>query len=119
MIKLKHTDGPWVIKGPSVTKDYAIINDEKYIIAESFQQVDKNKYIDSEANAQLISAAPEMLDDKIKDFVELGPWLSAALSDSKPCDEFKQVINKWFERFDTIEKATGKKIEDILNNQSS
>jgi hypothetical protein len=56
----------------------------------------------------------ELLEDKIKDFNEIGKWLSAALDDEKVCIEMKQDIENWFKRFDTFEKATGIKIGETL-----
>lgn len=64
----KHTDGEWTIKGPSVVAgrpdksgDYAI-KANGYIIGEAFHMVGKGVFVDAEANARLMAAAPKMLE---------------------------------------------------------
>ena len=49
----------------------------------------------------------------VKDYKEIGKWLSAALTDENVCLEMKKDIENWFKRFDTFEKATGCKINKI------
>ena len=57
----------------------------------------------------------EMLEMLLSHILGVGKWLSAALSDPKTCKEFKKDINEWFKIFDLIEKATGKSINEVLN----
>ena len=64
----KHTSGKWICKGPaegadeSRCGDYAIIDAKGKIIAEAFRMVDENEYRDAQANANLMVAAPELLE---------------------------------------------------------
>jgi hypothetical protein len=58
----------------------------------------------------------EMLEALIIQFSGIGKWLSAALSDEKVCKEMKKDIKEWFKVFEIIEKATGKSIEEIMND---
>ena len=59
---MKHTIGPWSVRGPAgIDKDYAIVGDYS-IIAEAWGRVGETKYPDAYANARLIAAAPELLD---------------------------------------------------------
>jgi hypothetical protein len=65
MSDTKHTPGPWVLKRATVPVDdgidVAIIGDGE-IIAEVFARASATKWPPVEANASLISAAPEMFD---------------------------------------------------------
>ena len=59
---MKHTIGPWSVRGPAgIDKDYAIVGDYS-IIAEAWGRVGETKYPDAYANARLIAAAPELLE---------------------------------------------------------
>lgn len=115
MNKLKHTPGPWESCGDGDC-GCGFIYGEDYIIARAKYDYD-DIILNSEtvrANSLLIAAAPDLLDDKIKDFNGIGKWLSAALEDSNVCEEMKHDIKEWFDRFKTFEKATGLKIEEVL-----
>ena len=101
MYKLKHTPGPLRI-GPSIDNmDYAIMNNENHIIAETHGKLEKHLFTDAESNARLFAAAPLMLDCLIELYK----------------NEFKGKEDKMFSAHATkqlIEKVTGQKIEDIL-----
>lgn len=116
-MEFNHTPGPWLIDEANPELVAKLVNGTYDYICSvdpyQFSQSDKT-HEQNEANVRLIAAAPEMLEDKIKDFKDLGPWLSAALDDPKVCDEFKKVIYEWLNRFNTIEKATGLSIEKII-----
>lgn len=100
MKEFKHTKGPWNI------------NPVTYFCG-TFR-ISGATFDEEKSNKLLIAAAPDLLEDRIKDINEIGQWLSAALDDPKACDEFKYVIKCWFDRLSTIEKATGEKIEDLI-----
>lgn len=62
-----HTKGPWTIRGPSRPTldspdggDYAILDGEGQIIAETFFRTDVHTTRPSRANAVLISKAPQL-----------------------------------------------------------
>lgn len=62
-----HTSGPWVVLGAAVADkatDYAIAvrdaDNKPHIIAEAFGRSDWEHPYNSEANARLIAAAPEL-----------------------------------------------------------
>jgi len=70
---MNHTPGPWTISGPSSGKsamddggDYALTvpgqNGKTHIIAEAFSKVEHGILAPALANAQLIAAAPELLE---------------------------------------------------------
>ena len=115
MSKLKHTPGPWV-------KDYG--HTEGHIKTLHNPKVHTKTVIkyrcnmceeilteeEIEANARLISAAPEMLDDLIDEARKQVIRISAV----KNIDEFIKNIGKT-KIMQTIEKATGLTIEEILN----
>ena len=88
---MKHTKGPWIYEQTESTcnKLDLIIKSQK----ESIGWV----YSDNEANARLISCAPEMLDSLI---FEAG----LDTGDSGAYQRLKNII----------EKATGMKIEEVL-----
>lgn len=48
--------------------------------------------------------------------VELATWLSSALSDEKVCDEFKKIINSWFDTFFDTSKDIQDKF-DMLDKE--
>ena len=118
-MKLKHTGGNWIVRktvdnsGDYPFPCYDILALHDYGpegIAEAYQ----NPY-----NAKLIACAPDFIEDKIKDYKEIGRWLSAALSDPNVCTEMKSDIEKWFNRFKTLTDATGIKLEDLHDNIQS
>jgi len=127
MNKLKYTEGPWnkchandnkcpcgliwdksgnfvIASVTSTCKEHESSNLQEGI------QRGSEEYL---ANAQLIACAPDFVEDKIKDFYEIGKWFSAALSDPNVCKEMKEDVENWFKRFDTFEKATGIKIKEL------
>ena len=66
----QHTPGPWRVSGPSKVissisdgGDYAILDDTLKIIAEAIHRVGPTEYRPAEANAHLIAAAPELLEE--------------------------------------------------------
>lgn len=106
-MKLKHTEGPWRY---TISK-----NGRRQISSDKKSQICLMwNFSDTEANAKLIVCAPDLIEDKTKDYKEIGKWLSASLEDPNVCDEMKQDIRNWFKRFDTFEKATGFKIEEVI-----
>ena len=120
MSKLKSTPGPWEITiGQHSFAIYAKEENHQILIEADIRQngITDDTWNRMIADAKLRAAAPEMLEDKIKDFEELGPWLSAALEDEKTCEEFKKIIQEWFNRFNIIEKATGLSIDEVLKNE--
>jgi hypothetical protein len=93
MNKLKHTRGPW-------KKIYNKANPEKY---SDYHVISKHNIvavgINSESDANLLSAAPEMLEC----LISLYKTLSSFGSNISKCGS-KEII----------EKATGLKIEELL-----
>lgn len=73
-----------------------------------------NLILNQKADINLFASAPELIENVIKDYKEIGKWLSAALEDKNVCDEMKRDINAWFNRFKTFEKATGYKISEVI-----
>ena len=64
---MEHTPGTWKAAGPSCSPlhdagDYAIVDTDGAIIAETFRQVSKDGTRPAEANAKLIAASPDMLE---------------------------------------------------------
>lgn len=45
--------------------------------------------------------------------IDLGSWLSAALSDPNTCQEFRDSINKWFELFKTHKQIALDELEAL------
>lgn len=99
MSKLQHTPGPWEVQekcayGYDIRSDYD--NGWKWIaVAEGEHNGPENGWpddIQSEANARLIAAAPEMLEALITYYLE---------------SEYEFIA-------DIIERATGLKIEEVL-----
>ena len=78
MNKLKDIKRNLTIKGPSLGTmpliddggDFCIIENGK-IIAETFRRVGVNDYVDAEANAKLMAAAPDLL-EALKSIVNMG-----------------------------------------------
>ncbi len=107
-MELKHTPGPWIIKThkTSIGNCFRVHPDhEKYREHGGAclynDQTSLNPHSDGEqkANARLIAVSPEML-EHLKDFYKL----CLSLKILKPTEKL----------IDTIEKATGQKIEEIL-----
>ena len=64
---MEHTPGTWKASGPSCSPlhdagDYAIVDTDGAIIAETFRQVSKDGTRPAEANAKLMAASPAMLE---------------------------------------------------------
>jgi len=57
MAEQKHTPGPWVFNGPSVTNGDPTLNGGRYNIASVYGFMDDD---DGEANARLIAASPDL-----------------------------------------------------------
>ena len=131
-MKLKHTPGPWrkcnanngncpcgliwSVKGDFVlaTVTSSCKEHESSNLGEGLQRGNE----EYQANSRLIAAAPDMIEDKIKDYTGIGKWLSAALEDLKVCDEMKKDIKEWFDRFKTFKSATGLSIEHVLEGET-
>lgn len=66
MSEIKHTPGPWSISRSKMpidgTFDYAISAEGAPVLAEAFGRTSDGGWPNSEANARLIAAAPDMLD---------------------------------------------------------
>lgn len=61
MGELMHTPGPWNLKhGNKIQFDYLIVSSTAGLIA-SFNHLGKISKVESDANAKLISAAPDLL----------------------------------------------------------
>jgi len=66
----KHTPGPWTVGGPNRVGEEAlgiIEGKDKYVVADVWADVEE---LDARANANLIAAAPELL-EKLSEAVEL------------------------------------------------
>jgi len=105
MSKLKHTPGPWKIEQ----------DDRGYFekigpLSMGFTHADDAWLDVEEADARLIAAAPEMLEDLIDEARKQVIRISAV----KNIDEFIKNIGKT-KIMQTIEKATGLTIEEVLN----
>ena len=113
---MSHTPGPWIIKGPReigenhvndngsivgcVYNDYAIEFGEGgpgTIIAEVFGRCAETTFPDSEANARLITAAPDMLDALEKILAYYDPAVHPVV----PVSELRSMVKA------TIAKAKG------------
>jgi hypothetical protein len=98
MNKLQHTPGPWKAKRFSVIKSngYKITQNRPVAAApEAWVEIDRTY----EANARLIAAAPEMLNELIKIYTTM-------YMTQREC--------YWMPIKDVIEKATGMSIDEIL-----
>lgn len=99
MNKLKHTPGPW-----NYNKITKLVQYDFYDICEIS---DNNGYPENEANARLISAAPEMLETLIE-ICDHFCVLDNIKSGMNPKEGLAgKIIN-------AIERATGLKIEEVL-----
>jgi hypothetical protein len=116
MSKLKHTHGKWKIRTtiddsgdyPFPTYDILAIHDYG---PEGVSTAYQNPY-----NARLIAAAPEMLDGIRKVFIEFEKIINsseASLKDRIYLDGVIAVLYTYLKP--SVEKATGMKIEEILN----
>ena len=119
MNKLKHTPGPWVngygdgVTGPTCPSalgptcagyewDYTVVSKNMEVIS----IIPKQENGIMEANARLIAAAPEMLEALIN---------VKKYGCSGYIDGSKSDIEFWFKIDMAIKKATGLKIEEVLN----
>ena len=88
--------------------------------AVGFKYSEKNNIVNmlenQKADIRLFASAPDLIEDRIKDYKEIGKWLSAALEDDSVCKEMKEDITRWFDRFSTFERATGYKISEVIND---
>lgn len=122
MKKLKHTSGKWYL-----TPDGYLDNEDGFCIGNpimirspfregSYDKASCNKKEEIEvgANMRIIASAPDLIQDKIKDFKEMGKWLSASLDDPNVCEDMKKDVRAWFDRFKTFEEATGYKIGEVV-----
>ena len=108
--KLKHTPAPWELKRDGWNGQYVYGNDERVLNKKRYiADVDLN-YDGAEANARLITAAPEMIDKHITEYIWLVKLWNCDFINERP-DIFNKII---FDKKEVIEKATGLKIEDIL-----
>lgn len=99
MSKLKHTPGPWITDG-SYIEDY----DNNCPLRRRIAIIDDGAGIDNpKANARLIAAAPEMLEVLISVYEAAEYWSDYDVPITLK-DDIKSVI----------EKATGLKIEEVL-----
>lgn len=104
--KLKHTPGPWRYEVEKKnSNEFNIIFNDCYFVATTWNGVEGLQ--NSESNARLISVAPDMLEILIKQY----KWLIATQQIYNPV-EMLFVISEVRE---IIEKATGLKIEEIIN----
>lgn len=73
---------------------------ELYKLNKNLAEVESNCYKDrilSEPPSTLQAGGmPPEVEDMREASMELAKWLSAALDDPKVCDEYKEVINNWF-----------------------
>ena len=111
-MKLEHTPGPWKnadysSKFNGVYPVYEIVTDDGGCIV---------PVVDSEPNARLIAAAPELL-DVAREGYEMSRY--AACSKIENTEEFLTGLMERIELYQynckrVIESATGKKIEEVL-----
>lgn len=112
MSKLKHTPGPWKYDDDPLRMrihsefDHDIVC---HMVGNSASSMIQKREIKN-ANARLIAAAPEMLEDLIDEARKQVIRISAV----KNIDEFIKNIGKT-KIMQTIEKATGLTIEEVLN----
>ena len=112
MIKLKHTPGPWKYDDDPLRMrihsefDHDIVC---HMVGNSASSMIQKREIKN-ANARLIAAAPEMLEDLIDEARKQVIRISAV----KNIDEFIKNIGKT-KIMQTIEKATGLTIQEVLN----
>ena len=109
MSNLKHTKGNWMLVGiphdPQVKSDLA-----GYICCTS--GYDRQGWTAmKEADARLISCAPEMLDLIIWQY----KFVSQLVQTYKVTNKESELVVKGKELKDVIEKATGMTIEEVLN----
>lgn len=106
MTELKHTKGPWKILTRKNEYSVEIGIDDNDPLCKVFG-ADFTKLIDSNnANALLISCAPEMLGMLIETYIQNDHWGNGNYH------KWSQETNDKVK--DIIEKATGLKIEEVL-----
>ena len=104
MSNLKHTPAPWRIERDGWNSCHIMKADTTIWIAET------SLYYDSaEANARLISCAPEMLEVLINEYKNMCEY--CGIEDCEVKDNDKRCGSKMKE---VIEKATGLKIEEAI-----
>ena len=107
MNKLKHTPGPWkAYNTDPVETELDIVLESEFNTIGWIYSGKEN----SENDARLIAAAPEMLEDLIDEARKQVIRIPAV----KNIDEFIKNIGKT-KIMQTIEKATGLTIEEVLN----
>jgi len=98
----KHTPGPWKIRN-DITKDTLICSENKTIIC-GIHQKNLNILSETKANAQLIAAAPDML-ETLKQSYEMIDTLAGMSSwEARSQDEIDEVMNQML---NAINKAEG------------
>ena len=94
---VKHTPGPWKIKGPDrVEGDYAILADG-FIIAQAYKQTDDDRFEPVDANARLIAAAPELLKEcekSLEAFLHIQQYIEPSMIDEDGIKQLKAAIAK-------------------------
>jgi len=85
----KHTPGPWKIRN-DITKDTLICSENKTIIC-GIHQKNLNILSETKANAQLIAAAPELL-EKLE--IVLKHSEEGLLINGKLADQISDIISK-------------------------
>jgi hypothetical protein len=111
IFKLKHTPGPWTCFVKHKYKEWHVgLPRHGYhldLFPNGFPGTDMEEI---EANARLVSSAPEMLEALIEQYKQICNVCNYNLScDINPCPRKKKLQA-------IIEKATGQKIEEILKN---
>ena len=114
---MKHTKGPWVKDyGQTVGHIKTLCNPEVHTKTVIKYRYDLCEEIlteeEIEANARLISCAPEMLDMIINDYKFFVLW-----SENNTDESLKRRLEKKVsDKKELIEKATGSTIEEVLKN---
>lgn len=94
---MTHTPGPWKI----LTADDGFIGDEEKkdlgiaaggIIAEVFYRIDDDIFADVEANATLIAAAPDLLDELENMSQGLQHWIELIVLPKRQHEEAKRRV---------------------------
>jgi len=112
-MKFKHTPGPWHIEGP-YSRDKKGWGDNIAVVADNNDCiVYYRSFADWKANARLIAAAPEMLEMLIKRYRLVLSIYNQFYGMIGYIDLDTNTIQCEIDNL--IEKATGKKLEDILN----
>ena len=118
MSKLKHTPGPWAWQEGD---RYIRIRDEeseKVGYWNESQKIAETYYVNNDeetiSNNLIIAAAPEMLEVLINSIKE-SPMLDGAIGYLISVKNNEQLNPKLRRKIDIIERATGLKIEEVLN----